>query len=244
MVPVVDTEGSESKNSTDGRRNRRVRWQEARLCFARDATRLTPIFQATMSGGVERAGDLLYHVSLEAGFGPKTKVHGVGDGAKWIENQMNRVFGNQVKYLIDFYHVSEYLAEAANHSWTSEKKEWLKNKQDLLKENRSEDILKELSRRFPLDWDKGEEKNEESPVTKCHRYINNRKGCLDYKSAIEEDLPIGSGEIESSHKYVIQKRLKLPGAWWRPEKAEKMLALRVLRANEKWENYWAQEMAA
>ena len=29
-------------------------------------------------------------------------------------------------------------------------------------------------------------------------------------------LPIGSGEIESAHKYIPQKRLKIPGATWHP----------------------------
>ena len=239
MVPVVDTEASNNRNSIDGRRNRSVRWKEARLCFARHPEKVTPIFQATMHGGVQRAGDLLYRAALEAGFGSKTQIHGLGDGAKWIQDQMNRVFGNQVKYLIDFYHVSEYLGEAASHSWTSEKEEWLKKNQELLKESKHKDVLNGLAKRLPLDWDPEKKGNSEgSPVTKCYKYINNRKDCLDYKEALEKNLPIGSGEIESAHRYVIQKRLKLPGAWWRPENAENMLALRVLRANDKWDGYW------
>lgn len=34
--------------------------------------------------------------------------------------------------------------------------------------------------------------------------------------AIQRGLLIGSGEIESAHHYIIQERLKLPGAWWSP----------------------------
>jgi hypothetical protein len=49
----------------------------------------------------------------------------------------------------------------------------------------------------------------------------------------------GSGEIESAHRYVAQKRLKLPGAWWLVEHAEHMLALRINRLNGEWEDYWA-----
>lgn len=50
------------------------------------------------------------------------------------------------------------------------------------------------------------------------------------------DIPENkSGEIESSHRYVIQKRLKIARAWWKPETAEHMLCLRTLRANEDWE---------
>ena len=66
---------------------------------------------------------------------------------------------------------------------------------------------------------------EDTPVEKCYRYLNNRRDSLDYKNALEKGLPIGSGEVESSHRYVIQKRLKIAGAWWKPQTAEWMLNL-------------------
>jgi len=59
------------------------------------------------------------------------------------------------------------------------------------------------------------------------RYLRNRLDQLDYQGAIQQGLPIGSGEIESAHRYVIQERLKLPGAWWSPDPIETMWALRL-----------------
>jgi len=55
---------------------------------------------------------------------------------------------------------------------------------------------------------------------------------------LENGLPIGSGEIESAHRYIIQRRLKLVGAWWKADNVKSMLSLRVLRANGDWNNYW------
>ena len=52
------------------------------------------------------------------------------------------------------------------------------------------------------------------------------------------ELPIGSGEVESAHRYVIQDRLKRAGAWWKLKNAKHMLALRVSRANQEWDRYW------
>lgn len=245
MVPIVDTT-LPKEGKRDKRRCRSLRWQEARLCFVRDVNHVTPIFYATM-GDTERAGCLLYRAALRVGLGGKTQIHGVGDGAKWIESQMKRVFCKNVKYLVDFYHVSEYLASAAEHSWTSEKELWRKENQDLLKQSKHEEVLKKLRARLPLDWvEHKEEKSdvEDTPVEKCYRYLSNRKDCLDYKDALEKDLPIGSGEIESSHRHVIQKRLKIAGAWWKPEMAEYMLSLRVLRANNDWEDYWKYQKKA
>ena len=81
--------------------------------------------------------------------------------------------------------------------------------------------------------------NENAPVRQCHRYIKNRPGQFHYKEALEADLPIGSGEVESAHRYVIQKRLKIAGAWWKEDNAEYMLALRALRSNNCWDDYWS-----
>lgn len=204
---------------------RSVRWQEARLCIARGAQSITAVFYATM-GNVERVGKLLYRAAMRVGFGPKTKIHGLGDGAKWIEDQMHHVFGGQVKYLVDFYHVSEYLAQAAEHSWASEKYEWRREQEKLLKQSKDEEVLQTLKKRLPMDWElaqevkkqqkKGkkqesgtEKREEETGVEKCYRYIFNRKSSLDYKYALDNGLPIGSGEVESAHRYIVQKRLKI-----------------------------------
>ena len=81
-------------------------------------------------------------------------------------------------------------------------------------------------------------KEKNGPVRKCLRYIENRPGQFKYKEALIEELPIGSGEIESGNRSVVQKRLKIPGAWWKPETAERMLALRCMRMNGDWERYW------
>ncbi len=58
MIPVVDTEIPKD-GKADKRRGRSLRWQEARLCFARGAKLITPIFYATMGdveGAIKSAG--------------------------------------------------------------------------------------------------------------------------------------------------------------------------------------------
>ena len=61
------------------------------------------------------------------------------------------------------------------------------------------------------------------------------RGQFDHRSALDAGLPIGSGEVESGYRYVIQDRLKIARAWWKEDNAEKMLALRVVRAKNDWE---------
>ena len=79
---------------------------------------------------------------------------------------------------------------------------------------------------------------KEAPVSAAYRYLSERRDCLDYVTARASDLPIGSGEIESGHRHVIQKRLKLAGAWWKQTNAQAMLNLRTARANNQWSQHW------
>ena len=119
-------------------------------------------------------------------------------------------------------------------------KAWLDKQKGLLKQNDYQSVLDELG--AFLEADTIESPN--APVRACHRYIKNRPHQLDYKAALDQGLPIGSGEIESAHRYIIQQRLKLPGAWWTPDNVDSMLALRVIRANNKWDEYWNQQRQA
>ena len=80
-----------------------------------------------------------------------------------------------------------------------------------------------------LESEETEDRN--APVRRCLRYLSSRPGQFDYSEARKRGTSIGSDEIESVHRYVIQERLKIAGAWWTPENARFMLSLRVDRAD-------------
>jgi hypothetical protein len=158
----------------------------------------------------------------------------VADGAEWIRRQSQEVFGSQGRFLCDFFHVSEYLGQASATCRPHNPRQWQKTQQARLKRGALPLVLKELRPHM-----ESPELPEEQAAVRCaHRYLNNRQKELDYPGAIAEDLPIGSGLIESGHRHVIQGRLKLPGSAWREDNAEQMAQLRVLRANGQWEQLW------
>ena len=183
-------------------------------------------------GGVAEAGKQLRFAVEDVGLNDKTKIHGVGDGATWIASQFENQFGAQSTYLIDFYHLCDYLSAASKSIPHSER--WMEQQKILLKNSQSAQVLLNLKPYFePSDAN-----DENAAVRACYRYIDNRPSQFDYKDALENELPIGSGEVESEHRYISQKRLKLPGAWWKASNAENMLSLRVQRANGGWNDYW------
>ncbi len=186
------------------------------------------------------AGDQLFDCAVRAGFGETTKVHCVGDGARWIAEQVERVFGDQGKFLIDFYHLCDYLAAASKKCSPENPTGWLAQQKRRMKEDAVNDVLNSLA----LHEEPKSIHDKDAPVRCCLRYINNRPGQFEYKETLANDLPIGSGEIESAHRYVIQNRLKLSGAWWKENNAENMLALRIIRENDDWDEYWENKKAA
>lgn len=227
MIPIVEV----SEQSPDQRKGKELLWREVRLCLAREKESATPVYGATL-GSAGLAGELWRQTAQAAGAGSKTKVHGVGDGADWITSQFGEQFGDQGTYLLDFWHVSEYLAGAATSIQPKKAVPWRHRQQGRLLENKSNQVLRALASHVEP------EDQKEAPVRTAHRYLSERTGQMDYAGARAAGLPIGSGEVEGGHRHVIQERLKLTGCWWKQPNAQAMLGLRVARANHLWDAYW------
>ena len=234
MVPIVETFVPEdTASSKDRRKNKTTFWKEARLSLARADNSKSPCFAGTM-GTVQMAGAQLVDCVRQVGAYSETRIHAVGDRAAWIALQIEEQFGSKGTYLIDFFFFFEYLSAAAESCAGTHPEPWLTLQKKRMKQNEYHEVL----RAFQPYREAHDVEDEHAPVRACYRYINNRPEQLDYKSAIEKNLPIGSGEVESAHRYVIQKRLKIAGAWWKASNAEHMLNLRTCRANGLWNEYW------
>ena len=194
-----------------------------------------------INGGVDKAGAQLFDCAMRAGFGAESRVHAVGDGAPWIVGQIEERFGAQGRYLIDFYHVCEYLAAASTAVCAdpAARERWVEARKQALRSGNAEAVLQALAPHVEPEATA----DDDAPARRCQRYLSARREQLFYDEALAAELPIGSGEIESAHRYVAQQRLKRPGAWWKVEHAEYMLSLRVPRINGDWEKYWSDPQA-
>lgn len=234
MVPIADTADETSEGEpADRRKTRKTRWKEARLTLTHPEGSVSPFFGCTL-GGPDEAGDQLLNCAIRSGLGQDTKVHCLGDGAPWIAGQTDRVFGTQAEFLIDFPHLCDYLSPASKICAPDNYPNFFDRQKQMVKENQMPAVPEELRPHIEPD----SVPDEKAPVRCCYRYITNRPGQFDYKGASENGLPVGSGEIESAHRYIIQDRLKIAGAWWKEDNAQNMISLRVLRANGDWEDYW------
>jgi len=131
MVPVVES----SPDAEDQRKGKAFSWKEVRLNLVHPKGSVSPVFGGHFMGGVEESGRPWARCAAKAGFGPESQLHAIGDGASWIAHQVDRQFGTQGTYLVDFFHLCEYLGKAAKVCAANDPQAWLEVRKDRLKVN-------------------------------------------------------------------------------------------------------------
>ena len=104
MICTVQSGQRKGKRPQEGK--------EMRLTAAQAKGSATTVSAATF-GSVEETGRRLGHCAKAAGRRLNSRIHAVGDGAKWIRMQTREVFGERGHFLREFFHPSEYLGAAA-----------------------------------------------------------------------------------------------------------------------------------
>jgi len=144
----------------------------------------------------------------------------------WIRNWIEDSFP-QAESILDYYHASEHLHAFAKVFFTDEKdkNKWGHHQLSLLLESKIDTVLSNIGELAP---NSKEAKN-------LIEYYQANKSRMDYKRYRQIGCGIiGSGAIESAHRTVIQKRMKLSGQRWSKKCAQHMLNLRVTEMNGQW----------
>ncbi len=239
MVPIVQySEASSEQKAAGIKKDRDCHWREVRLCSASLPNNGSKLYGVVLGSPLE-AGCMMSQTCKQLGMSEDTYIHGVGDGATWIADQYEEQFGMNHNYYLDFYHACEYLADASKSIIKNDSSEltpftsaqWLSRAKTMLKEGECQELIAELKEELNHD-------DPECAIAKAHQYLSKRVEYLNYPKALQAGLPIGSGEVESGHRSVLQARLKKPGAWWRLDNAENMAHLKVLQQNDHWEEFW------
>jgi hypothetical protein len=157
----------------------------------------------------------------------KDRLVFINDGATWIREWITDNYPLAVSAL-DYYHALEYLYEFAEKAFPknqSEKDLWCDRQKDLLLASDVETVLDNISSANAKDEDK----------KKITTYYGNNKERMKYGQYRKIGCGIiGSGAIESAHRTVVQKRMKLAGQRWSFKGATNMLRLRVISMNRQW----------
>ena len=155
----------------------------------------------------------------------------ITDGAPWLKNWIEDAFPGATS-ILDFYHLLEHLHAfaAAFFVDVSEAKQWVEQQKAWLLESHSEQVIDHVN---SLTAPRGKRRLK----TKLLAYLNANRSRMDYKYYQRIGCGIiGSGAIESAHRTVVQKRMKLSGQRWSKTGAQHMLHLRVIYMNHQWDN--------
>ena len=131
--------------------------------------------------------------------------------------------GANATVTLDFFHACDYLVACAKSPVFVEDRRWFETQKESLRQGKSAELIALLEKHV----EDQEVADEQAPIRTAHRYFSNRSEQLDYATALGKGLPIGSGLIEGAHRHVLQKHLKLSGAWWERNNLKHMVALRT-----------------
>lgn len=155
----------------------------------------------------------------------------LGDGSHWIWALGQAHFARATQ-ILDWYHASEYVWNAASAIWgeaSAERCDWAQTQLDKLWESKVAEVLVELEQ-----WrERGE------AVLAALSYYREHQSRMDYASYRARGLQIGSGSVESACKQVVSARLKQAGMIWNAEGAEAVAMVRAWLKSERWEEAMA-----
>jgi hypothetical protein len=171
------------------------------------------------------------------------KLVGIADGAKDNWSFLEDFVETQI---IDFYHASEYLADASkviNLRDKQKQKEWLDSACHRLKNNKDSALVL-LDEMKDLETKQRVPKKTKENLQRAITYFTNHHHQMNYAEAINNNIPIGSGVTESACKVLVKQRLCISGARWSHLGANCMLKLRAVNLTDgRWKQFWEEEIS-
>ena len=236
-IRTVKQEPVENSSETtpvfgDRKKKKRINWRDVRLGFVRPLDSPVKIFVGKMDSYPEVIGQLRQASQL-TGLTSKTDIVGVADGGIGLSKELKKQFPT-MQFILDKSHLKDHFYETAEKMGLSKaaRVQWVMPRVNAISNGDVENVLEELGQEY--------ERNSSERLKRLIGYINRFDDALDYSRFKRKGYPIGSGEIESAHKSIPQKRLKIPGASWHPDSINPMFALRILRADDWWNDFWNQ----
>ena len=208
-----------------------INWRDVRIGFARPIDNSSPKIFVGKMDSYQVVINQLHSAAEIIGMTETTDVIGVADGGNGLSEELKRQFPN-MQFILDKTHLKDHLYETAEAMGIpkNERPKWVIPRISAISNGEINQTVQELQKVY--------DQNPNPRLNRLLGYIDRFSDAINYNEFKDKGYPIGSGEIESAHKSIPQKRLKIPGASWNPDSIDPMLALRILRADDWWEDYW------
>jgi len=163
---------------------------------------------------------------------------GIVDGAVCLRTNLEDLPLQVV--LLDFYHLSEHVGQAAVKTLGAETaacKQWLEDVLHTVRHEGYEPFFAKL-----LDWRNGLRGQKRKVADELIGYVASRQEMIAYERCDQQDWDVGSGPMESMCG-VTTDRIKGRGRRWDMDNAQAMMALEALyQSTGLWDKYWANAL--
>jgi Uncharacterised protein family (UPF0236) len=218
-----------------------VNWHEVKLATGFDPRQIQPPFYVAGREEAEGFGKRLWGQIGQHGLDERSFLEMLGDGAHWIWNLADGYFP-EVPQLLDFYHAAEHLYATAEAVWPERATahQWWQQRLEQLRSGQESNFF------AALQWMAKRHRTEDPAVSpqRLLKYFEDNRERLNYRWALQHHLPIGSGQVESAARHIVQQRLKQSGMRWSDSGAQAILNLRTLHRNGEFEQYWENRALA
>lgn len=188
-------------------------------------------FLVTCLGDADEIFRRLYGQLRELGWvGTETVVVIVGDGAEWIWNRAN-MFVRRCE-ILDFWHALEHAWDFARLRYGEASQQadvWVHGIAEDLRAGKVQEVIAGLKRLRP------QTPELRDSLQSLIRYYSENVARMRYDEYLRLGYGIGSGAVESAHKQVVHARFRQAGMRWSEAGARRLLALRLLLLNDRWE---------
>ena len=158
-----------------------------------------------------------------------TTIVFIADGARWFWDWVSTWYPQAIQ-ILDYFHCKEYLCQFAKLVFKDQqqREQWIKQQEELFFSDKVSEVISALKTFIGL--------NEEAVAyqQKIITYYQNNRTRMLYGTYKAKGLLIGSGPMESAHRTVIQKRLKLSGQRWGKPGVQQIANLRVAHKSDDW----------
>ncbi len=198
---------------------------------------IAPLHDATM-GNHEAAFALLEQYLLALPLEQAEKLVFCGDGAPWIWSdavslcERMKLDMTKVHQALDYTHAKQQLGKLLDYvgkrGGPKRQKGKLDRKwKDLLWNGQIDELKTEIENHCVGN-------RKVAALKKWKDYFKKNQNRMQYQAFEEQNVPCGSGSVESAIRRVINLRLKAPGTFWKIEMAEVFLFLRSQLISGRW----------
>ena len=165
-------------------------------------------------------------------------VEFIADGAEWIWKRVERlrtlaeIPAVKVVEVLDFYHASQYLCETIATCRTIPKAQrqplYKRLRHALRHQTKGVEVVQEALQALAAPY-------RSKAITRALGYLETHAHRMRYVTLEARKLPIGSGQVESAVRRVVNLRFKAPGSFWTATTVSGLMHLRAAFKAGRWD---------